>query len=549
MKFYPFIKILQNNDDYSPELSHKPVLGKSIFGLKSTSNDEEVFRIEKYKYEQSLKDIQDFQLFSNTYDFESHKFNLQLGIFNNLKSIPNAHSKKSNLHKSKAKQAFNLVLNKWFTNYIRTDLTLGDYSSNRKQPYWTDFVYFDSKLNLYVDIEIDHPYELIYDSYETHILEKNYIGENNYRDNFFNKNGWFVIRFSEEQIVKYPESCCKYIGKLLFQITFNFKYINDFYHIHDLPKMPMWTKSESNYMAKNKYRDLYLKPNLFNVKDKIKLKTTNKVKFKIKYDVDTNNPVYILRYDVYGNIIEELRYDTKNALPIKRIKSHYEEGKIVEKVFYDFDFKNKIIPIFDEFIAYEYENNLLEAENRYIKGNDYKKYNHIYDENNNLIEISILTNNKLITLLKKYYENNLLKKWDSFKDGIFEGSSIYSYDKDLNLIKIESYNIKNELKDCCTYIYNSKNQLLQEILDLKSINVITINKFDESGNKIETNSSGSFSHTDVFTYNSSNQIISESIFYKKNTTPHNYKYDYKYFVEEITIDKEEADFKINKNQN
>lgn len=35
MKFYPTIKTSQNDDDYSPAENHKPILIKSIFGLKS----------------------------------------------------------------------------------------------------------------------------------------------------------------------------------------------------------------------------------------------------------------------------------------------------------------------------------------------------------------------------------------------------------------------------------------------------------------------------------------------------------------------------------
>ncbi len=210
---------------------------------------------------------------------------------------------------------------------------------------------------------------------------------------------------------------------------------------------------------------------MFNIKDEIILKTTNKVKFKIKYDADSNKIEYILRYDIYSNVIEEIRYDIIKEYPIKRIKSHFNEGKIVEKVFYDFKLQNKIIPVLDEIITYEYD--LLIAKNFYIKDKVFEKHNYIYDENNNLIEISIENKNKTITLLKKYYEKDLIKKWDSFRDGILGSSSIYSYDKDSNLLKVDCFN-KDELTDSVTYIYNSKNKLLQQISNLKSIDVIYV---------------------------------------------------------------------------
>lgn len=165
--------------------------------------------------------------------------------------------------KIKQKSHFYFFLNKWFPEKIRTDLTLGTFSNNKK-PYLTDFVYCSSpKSDLFIDIEIDQPYELHETGGKTYFFEKNYLGVNDERDAYFTKNGWYVIRFSEEQVVKYQESCCKYIGTLLFKITFRFKYILDFYGFPNLPEMPMWTKEESNYMAINKLRDVYLKPNLF----------------------------------------------------------------------------------------------------------------------------------------------------------------------------------------------------------------------------------------------------------------------------------------------
>ena len=65
----------------------------------------------------------------------------------------------------------------------------------RYTPYEPDIVLFDDTLNLYIDVEIDEPYDG-YSRLVTHIIE----GRDTVRDIFFKESGWVVVRFTEKQV-------------------------------------------------------------------------------------------------------------------------------------------------------------------------------------------------------------------------------------------------------------------------------------------------------------------------------------------------------------
>ncbi len=80
------------------------------------------------------------------------------------------------------------------------------------RPYEPDIVLIDREKNLYVDIEIDEPYDGYY-RFPTHELEKDDI-----RDLFFNESGWIVIRFTERQVHEQESECITYIKDVLNSI-------------------------------------------------------------------------------------------------------------------------------------------------------------------------------------------------------------------------------------------------------------------------------------------------------------------------------------------
>lgn len=107
-----------------------------------------------------------------------------------------------------------------------------------------DAAYVNRSTGLCIDIEIDEPYSLP-DKKPIH-----YIGSDEYRNSFFSENGWFVIRFAEEQVAKYPKDCVKYV--------------NDFISGIAVGKMPIftncverWSFSDAYGMSETNYRESY----------------------------------------------------------------------------------------------------------------------------------------------------------------------------------------------------------------------------------------------------------------------------------------------------
>jgi hypothetical protein len=157
-----------------------------------------------------------------------------------------------------AEAQFGTYLNRYFPGKIHAGLTLN--ISNFPHPYTPDFAYIDQGLNLYIDIEIDEPY--VYHSGEpTH-----YVGadKDNRRNNHFINKGWIVIRFSEEQVVCHPHSCCKSIASAIVKITGDNSLLNQFVNVLNLQPIRQWTEHEATVMAQRKARDNYQCRSTFN---------------------------------------------------------------------------------------------------------------------------------------------------------------------------------------------------------------------------------------------------------------------------------------------
>jgi very-short-patch-repair endonuclease len=141
---------------------------------------------------------------------------------------------------------------RYFPGKIQTGLLLP--RPDQASPYTPDFTYFDAKLNLYIDIEIDEPY-----TYETH-QPLHYLNcpKDQQRNQRFLEWGWVVIRFSEAQVVKYPASCCKTIASVVGQITGDNSIMVSFRQVPTLKPEPCWTRTEAQQMADRRYRSSYL---------------------------------------------------------------------------------------------------------------------------------------------------------------------------------------------------------------------------------------------------------------------------------------------------
>jgi len=126
--------------------------------------------------------------------------------------------------------------------------------SDNTRPYEPDFTLIDEidNLNLFVDIEIDEPYDGI-GRFATH-----YKGVDDYRNQYFNDRGWIVIRFSEKQVHQNPKGCCKLIAEVIKSVNATFTIPQELQGIPTVLEEPFWTKVQAEKWAKDNYREKYL---------------------------------------------------------------------------------------------------------------------------------------------------------------------------------------------------------------------------------------------------------------------------------------------------
>jgi very-short-patch-repair endonuclease len=168
------------------------------------------------------------------------------------RTIP--HDGNGSNHPSGATEAkFENYLNKYFPNKIQTKLKVQNPDYSEGYHYTPDFAYIDERLNLHIDIEIDEPY-VYHSGKPTHCLDAD---KDRKRNSFFNNRGWIVIRFSEEQVIRYPHSCCQTIAQTLAQVTGDRLILNRFVNIPDLQQQRQWTEVEAEEMAERRTRNKY----------------------------------------------------------------------------------------------------------------------------------------------------------------------------------------------------------------------------------------------------------------------------------------------------
>lgn len=115
------------------------------------------------------------------------------------------------------------------------------------RPYEPDIVLIDRKLNLYIDIEVDEPYDGYY-RYPSHEAEKD-----DTRDLFFVESGWVVIRFTERQVHLQEQQCLAYIQDVLNSI-----YMYRLEESSQCTSEPQWDYQQSVRWEKERYREKYL---------------------------------------------------------------------------------------------------------------------------------------------------------------------------------------------------------------------------------------------------------------------------------------------------
>lgn len=120
--------------------------------------------------------------------------------------------------------------------------------------YTADFILVHQPTGLAIDIEIDEPYDGKTGK-PHHCVDRNKDSQRNW---FFLEKNWIVIRFSELQVVKYPDACCKAIARVVSQTTGDYRGLIQLQNVEELLPQKQWKVKEAVYMAKTKFRTSYL---------------------------------------------------------------------------------------------------------------------------------------------------------------------------------------------------------------------------------------------------------------------------------------------------
>lgn len=194
-------------------------------------------------------------------------------------------SDKSSIKRGSSENWFASHLSYFFSNKIYIDIALWVFREHYKATLKPDFVLYDSRSNFHLAIEIDEPYVLetgqpihfvaqhgddYWTDADTILVENFRFGrdlledvtsapfETYDRSILFLQSGWFLVRFSENQVVKFPRECCKFIYDSIPAIVRTAFDESIFRGISNVPNHPRWTQAEAEKLAEQKYRLQYL---------------------------------------------------------------------------------------------------------------------------------------------------------------------------------------------------------------------------------------------------------------------------------------------------
>lgn len=155
-------------------------------------------------------------------------------------------------------EAFKEYIDKYFkSNYQVFDDRFVLVANNSK-PYEPDFTLINEKdnINIFVDIEIDEPYEGTNDIKNRKPTHYKYSDTN--RNLAFTNRGWIVIRFAEIQVHQQPDACCKFIAHILKSIHPQFSIPESLLNQDKIQPIIQWTEEEAKQWSLDKYRERYL---------------------------------------------------------------------------------------------------------------------------------------------------------------------------------------------------------------------------------------------------------------------------------------------------
>lgn len=122
--------------------------------------------------------------------------------------------------------------------------------------YEPDFALVDREHGICIDIEVDEPYAA--SGHPTHFLLDDGTNKDSVRNKRFQDAGWYVIRFSEEQIFCHTKECLHEVYKLALAADAIDEMPEELRGVADLTPHPRWTKNDAYRMKRSNHRKSYL---------------------------------------------------------------------------------------------------------------------------------------------------------------------------------------------------------------------------------------------------------------------------------------------------
>jgi hypothetical protein len=146
--------------------------------------------------------------------------------------------------------------------YFKSDFQIYDdrfiLVKNITNPYEPDFSLIDERngINLFMDIEIDEPYEGLNSIQDRRAMH--YQNADTNRNLAFKNRGWLIIRFAEIQVHQRPEQCCRFIADVVKSIHPKYVLPTTLQEINRIESVKQWTKQEAEIWSQERYREKYL---------------------------------------------------------------------------------------------------------------------------------------------------------------------------------------------------------------------------------------------------------------------------------------------------
>lgn len=129
--------------------------------------------------------------------------------------------------------------------------------------YEPDYAYINKEKGIYIDIEVDEPYST--KGKPTHYLMADGSNSDRARNQRFQEAGWYVVRFTEEQIFCHTAQCMKVVYELAKDADAINELPQKLRHLPALEPCPRWNSSDSVIMSRRRYRKSYLGYNPLNM--------------------------------------------------------------------------------------------------------------------------------------------------------------------------------------------------------------------------------------------------------------------------------------------